>query len=320
MQNSNSISVIIPTFNRAKIIHEAIDSVLLQTYKPIEIIVIDDGSSDETKEALELYIREQKIRYIYQNNAGVSSARNVGIEISKGKWLAFLDSDDRWHPDKLQTHINGLIKHPNIVAHTVNATYEGKGTNSYKESELPMIEDDGFLDRPLVWQLIHSALAMPPTIFCLKDAAINAGRFDESMSICEDYDFMCRLALQGAWGYDWKELAVIIRRDEQIDNLSKGRFKDQIKTYSSMVQGLSKLLNYSGINSKELDIVKERMAHAQFILGLSYTIEGKDKLARSSFMSALFARYSVKSMVAMMLTYLPAEFARFIVQKRRNLK
>jgi glycosyltransferase involved in cell wall biosynthesis len=316
MKNSFSVSVIIPTYNRAKFVHEAIESVLLQTFQPIEIIVVDDGSSDGTKGALKLFINEQKIKYIYQQNAGVSAARNLGIEVSEGKWLAFLDSDDVWKPEKIQTHIDAVIKKPNIIAHTVNATYECRGTNSYKESQLPIIEDDGFLERPLSWQLMHSALAMPPTVFCLREAAINAGKFDESITICEDFDFMCRLALQGAWGYDWMELVVIKRRDEAIDNLSKYRFKDQIKTYSSMVHGLTKLINHPCITSKELNIVHERLAHAQFILGKTYMSEGEKKKGRRLFLSSFQAKCSVKSVGATLLTYLPLVAIKHFMPKK----
>ncbi len=88
------VSVVVPTFNRAKIVPKAIDSVLQQTYKDYEIIVIDDGSTDNTKAVLRNY--DDKIVYRYKENGGISSARNSGIEIAKGKYIALLDSDDFW--------------------------------------------------------------------------------------------------------------------------------------------------------------------------------------------------------------------------------
>lgn len=103
------ISVVIPTYNRAHYVCEAIDSVLAQTYKNIEIIAVDDGSTDNTKDIIQQY--SSRIKYIYQNNAGPSAARNNGIKQSNGDLIAFLDSDDIWLAEKLerQVEIDGKI-------------------------------------------------------------------------------------------------------------------------------------------------------------------------------------------------------------------
>ena len=90
------VSVIIPTYNRAAYIVEALESVFAQTYGDCEIIVVDDGSTDDTKAVLQSHMA--RIRYIYQENAGVSVARNTGISAATGEWIAFLDSDDQWRP------------------------------------------------------------------------------------------------------------------------------------------------------------------------------------------------------------------------------
>jgi GT2 family glycosyltransferase len=100
------ISVIIPTYNYAAYICEAIESILLQSLPAYEIIVIDDGSVDETKNIVKQY--QGNIIYHYQNNQGISSARNVGVEMSRGEYLAFLDADDKWTPDKLLLQMNAL--------------------------------------------------------------------------------------------------------------------------------------------------------------------------------------------------------------------
>ena len=94
------ISVIIPTYTREKFVTKAIDSVLKQSFRDYEIIVIDDGSTDNTREILKAYAN--KIKYIYQENSGVSSARNVGIQAARGLWISFLDSDDEWNEDQPQ--------------------------------------------------------------------------------------------------------------------------------------------------------------------------------------------------------------------------
>ena len=104
------ISVIIPTFNRKYVLYRAIESVANQTRPPIEIIVVDDGSTDGTKDWLVNSF--PSIRYIYQDNKGVSFARNRGIEVSKGSWVSFLDSDDEWIPTKLEEQESYIIENP----------------------------------------------------------------------------------------------------------------------------------------------------------------------------------------------------------------
>jgi len=100
------ISVIIPTYNRDEFVTKAVDSVLSQSYTSYELIVVDDGSTDNTREVLKPYM--DRISYIYQENAGVSAARNAGIMAASGRWIAFLDSDDTWMPDKLARQIQCL--------------------------------------------------------------------------------------------------------------------------------------------------------------------------------------------------------------------
>lgn len=106
------ISIIIPTFNRGYIVTRAIDSALSQTHRDFEIIVVDDGSTDNTREVLEPY--KDRIRYFYQENKGVARARNKGIQEAKGEYIAFLDSDDYWLPEKLELQTEFLRSHPDV--------------------------------------------------------------------------------------------------------------------------------------------------------------------------------------------------------------
>ena len=109
------ISVIIPTYNRKKTLARAIRSVLNQSFSPFEILIIDDGSNDGTEEWVKANF--QSIKYIYQNNHGVSSARNVGIENAYGDWVAFLDSDDWWDLEKLQVLFESISENVDLIYH-----------------------------------------------------------------------------------------------------------------------------------------------------------------------------------------------------------
>ena len=102
-----NVSVVIPTYNRANLIARSIRSVLEQTVEPLEVIVVDDGSKDDTKKVIE-EMNEPKVKYIYQENGGAASARNRGVQECKGDWIAFHDSDDVWHADKLEKQLKYL--------------------------------------------------------------------------------------------------------------------------------------------------------------------------------------------------------------------
>ena len=115
------ISVIIPTYNRAGILNRAIQSVFNQTFRDFELIVVDDGSTDDTARSVASL---PSIKYLSQNHSGVSKARNLGIEHARGEWLAFLDSDDKWLPEKLERQINYANAHPEIrIFHSLGTNF-----------------------------------------------------------------------------------------------------------------------------------------------------------------------------------------------------
>ncbi|MFA5975531.1 MAG: glycosyltransferase family 2 protein [Elusimicrobiota bacterium] len=109
------VSVIIPTFNRAYCLRRAIDSILNQTHRNVEVIVVDDGSTDETRELMRsAYAQEPRVRYVYQENAGVSAARNHGLSLARGEFISLLDSDDEWYPWKLSVQLACLNFLPGV--------------------------------------------------------------------------------------------------------------------------------------------------------------------------------------------------------------
>lgn len=111
MQNYPLVSVVIPAYNYAKYLAKTLDSVFAQSYRPIEVIVVDDGSTDNTAEIVLAY---PEVRYFYQENQGVSVARNMGIAAAQGEFIAFIDGDDIWKPHKLTLQIAYMLEHPDI--------------------------------------------------------------------------------------------------------------------------------------------------------------------------------------------------------------
>ena len=290
------VSVIIPTYNRARYVTRSIDNVLAQSYKDYEIIVIDDGSTDDTKKIIEPYF--SSIKYIYQENAGVSNARNNGIKNAKGEWIAFLDSDDEWLPEKLAVQTRFIEKHTEIVAHMVNINlinYNNKSINSFLHCRFPHKNEEGIIKEPFIPHFQYRTLAMPIGVMCRRESAINAGLFDESLSICEDYDFMCRLALQGSWGYCWSELVRAYHRTESTVNLSSFR-NDYRTTVTNQIKTHKKLLGCK-LTDTERKYVLARLAKNYTGLGYFFLRLGNEIEAEKAYREAYNYKPQLKSYI-----------------------
>ena len=186
-----SISVIIPTYNRERYIRKAVESVLSQEgdgnlYDIVEIIIIDDGSSDDTERVIGS-IKDSRITYRRSEaNKGAAAARNTGVGIAKGEWIAFQDSDDVWHKDKIRKQVGYLNENPqtDMVSHRIRALIENGG-----EILTPVPEGS---DR--VSTLARNNYIGTPTMLVRKTSFDELNGFDESLSALEDWDFALRFA------------------------------------------------------------------------------------------------------------------------------
>ncbi len=313
----SEVSVIIPTYNRARFLLKAIDSVFAQKYEDFEVIVVDDGSTDDTKEILKTYLK--KISYIYQKNSGVSSARNAGIRVAKGEWVAFLDSDDEWLPEKLAVQMNFVASHPFIIAHSVNidlSDYDIDSQTSFSHCKFTPMKEEGIIEKPFLHHFRYRTTMMPSGVICKKKAAIQAGLFDESLSICEDYDFMSRLALQGSWGFSSDILAVMHKRDENIQRLSATRSIDKITTCRSLIKSHSKLLSEECLNNNDKEAISKLLSSNYRMLGQLLSKQGSFKESSEAFGKA----YKIKNSFKSLIWYVFSKFPGSILQRVVNLR
>lgn len=195
--NRPIVSVVIPTYNRAYCLGDAIDSVLAQSFQDFELIVVDDGSTDGTLEVVKAY--GDRVKLIRQENSGVSSARNAGIRAAKAEWIAFLDSDDTWETDKLKVQIEDLQARPGAIAHMVDATIVVSDHEQISLFELREIREN-FLERSFRERPLCDVLKGPFFIqasMLRRQAIISAGYFDPALSTSEDIDLLMRVAMEG---------------------------------------------------------------------------------------------------------------------------
>lgn len=212
------VSVVIPTYNRARYVPAAVESVLRQSREKLECLVIDDGSTDGTEEALRRLRGDSRLRYVRQENRGVAAARNRGIALSGGAYVAFLDSDDLWEPERLALQVPVLEALPEvgIVFSDFSAAYpDGRVDPSHVRRYFSVLDeyglawDDVFAHRekavpgyeggpPLRWGDIYGTMlfgnvVLTSTSLVRRGVFTQVGTFDESYSTLEDYDLFLRI-------------------------------------------------------------------------------------------------------------------------------
>lgn len=187
------VSVIVPTYNRAHLLPRSLQSVLRQTFAHFELIVVDDGSSDDTRDVVQR-MDDPRIRYIrLPENRGVAAARNQGIRAYKGDFIAFLDSDDEWLPDKMRSQVELFRSRPDTVGlvYTGVETVDGRGG---RRLHIPSLR--GTIRHELLLQnVIHGGGS---NVMLRRSVVEAVGEFDEEMAAIEDYDYWVRVA----WRFD----------------------------------------------------------------------------------------------------------------------
>ena len=234
MSKKIAVSIIIPTCNRCSLLKRALESVYQQTFIDYEVIVIDDGSSDDTNEMLQQYF--PTVRYFRQSNQGVSSARNRGLSKAQGEWVAFLDSDDEWLPSKLALQMVLLTDNPDFkICHTQEIWIR----NGVRVNQMKKHQKIGG------WVFKHCLplCAMSPSSIVIHHSVFNiVGNFDTDLPACEDYDLWLRITAK---------YPVLFIEDPQINKY--GGHEDQLSMkYWGMDQyriyALEKIISVGDLN------------------------------------------------------------------------
>lgn len=260
------VTVIIPTYNRAGFINRAVDSVLNQSFQDFELIVVDDGSTDETQNLMEAY--GDAITCIRRPHAGVSASRNTGIENSRGSLIALLDSDDWWLPEKLEVQVNFFDNNKNALICQTEEIWirNGRRVNPAAKHKKP--DGDVFIPS------LRLCLVSPSAVMMRKELFDRVGLFDENLPACEDYDLWLRVAAR--FPVHLIDLPLIMKTGGHDDQLSRTTMGlDQYR-----VTALVKIIKSGMLSREQEQDARKELAYKATIYGQGCLKRGKENEGR----------------------------------------
>lgn len=310
------VSVIVPAYNTSLYIADALESIFYQKYPNIEVIVVNDGSTDNTLDILQKY--EKKIHIIDKKNEGSATARNAAIRISKGKYLAFLDSDDIWLPGKLHLQISYMENNPSI-----GVTY-GLFEKIFETSEKRIILDDVYekykhLEKtdhvePIEWwsgwvyrKMLFESLPHTITLVMQKRLVEKIGYFDKSFRRGQDYDYWIRLSRVTQF-HKLNHLMAIYRLHG--DNITA-----KCMPINSELAAVEKAINKWGYQDLEgslieIKLIKKRISDLHFNFAYQHYWRGDISYAKKSFLGALkYQPFKIKAAIYLILSAIRKAFS-----------
>jgi GT2 family glycosyltransferase len=258
-------SVIIPTYNRWPLVAEAVDSVLAQSFQDIEIIVVDDGSTDGTTNRLAKF--DGRLRLFTTTRRGVAAARNFGVSQAQGCYVAFLDSDDLWLPGKVETQIAFLDRHPEIQICQTDEIWVRNGVRVNPKAMHRKPSGDIFV------RSLDLCLISPSAVMMTRELFQRIGGFDESFPVCEDYDLWLRVT--SVYSVPLIPEALVVKRGGHADQLSRSLWgMDRYR-----VLALQKILR-SGLDGVPRTAARDVLRRKVLILAQGARKRGKEQEAQ----------------------------------------
>ena len=243
------VSVIIPTYNRAAMVGKAIESVLTQDFTDFELIVVDDGSTDDTFRVLDQY--GDRMAVLRQSNKGVSAARNRGIASARGELIAFIDSDDLWLPAKLTRQVAFFEDHPDALINQTEEIWIRNGRRVNPKKRHRKLSGDIFIPS------LELCLVSPSAVMMRKSLLDEVGHFDEALPACEDYDLWLRISYR--YPVYLIDTPLIIKQGGHEDQLSRATGLDRYR-----VASLKKLIDSGCLSDtqskKAVDMLQAKCA------------------------------------------------------------
>jgi glycosyltransferase involved in cell wall biosynthesis len=279
MSKTPKVSVVIATYNRANFLPETIDSVLQQRFQDSELIVVDDGSTDDTRTLLESY--RSRVSYLYQENQGPSAARNLGVRHARAPWIAFQDSDDLSKPDHLETLYTYANEHPKCGMVFANGAYLG-GSYRKRETIIPQAKSRRLAhDGVRLVDLFEKSVVRLQASLISQEAYRAVGGHDESLRICMDLDLSFRLFMQYPVAYLDRVVFLYRRHESNAGRNEELRLTENIRVIEKLVEQFPAAERELGRRR-----IAERMSYRYYRLAKGRWKRGQRELARKAIREA----------------------------------
>jgi glycosyltransferase involved in cell wall biosynthesis len=317
------LSVIIPAYNRAEMIQDTIDSILRSGLDDFEIVVVDDGSTDRTSEVVRAM--SPAVRYIHQDNGGLASARNTGFEASRGRYVAFLDSDDQWFPGAVPALVRHLDEHEDVPFIFGDAQMGSPSTGYVSfvktfggaEFEALPSRDLGpnvrqFERRPLFWQLARRNFVFLGSMVLRREVVDHVGGFDPYPYGAEDWHLFLRLALR--YHYCYCNGLAVATYQQHSSNISK----DQDRMNDGFCKALERLLDEPQLEGDERALVVSCFRRSSFCYAYPAYDRGDFDVASERFFACLRSGFAWAPFLYWLACKLPSSWikrARFLKQR-----
>ncbi len=293
------VSVIIPAYNAQKYLAETIDSVMAQTFSDFELIVVDDGSKDKTVSIIRQYQAKypEKIRLIQKENGGPASARNAGIRVANGEYIAFNDADDLWLPEKLEKQVAYFdAQLPEVgLVYTDARKFDHDGLWT-----LPKRFNHKFVEGMIYKDLLKDNMVPNQSVLVRKKCFEDVGLFDESPEVftSEDYDMWLRIALKYEINY-LDEILSLYR--EHIQGINKN-FE---RSHNAAIRVMEKHLEMAQNNHELEDAIRDALSKYLYIFGYCLLRNGKGVVAKEILIRSSSIRFNLKTLLMILATFVP---------------
>lgn len=274
------VSVIIPTFNRARFLKRAVDSVLAQTYKDLELIVVNDGSCDDTFEML-AHIADSRLKIIHlESNVGVSKARNIGFSHSKGEWIALLDSDDEWLSHRLEIQMNYIDSMPAFYPLIHGEEIWIRNGKRINQKKIHQKSGGDLFERSLELCLIS-----PSASLIHRKCWEEFNGFDEDFVVCEDYDLWLRLTSKYEVGFINEPIIIKYGgHDDQLSIRYKAMDYWRVKSIDQLLRSKTSLTDVKKKKAIEVILKKSQILRNGYLK--------HENLEHLEFVEEILRRYS----------------------------
>ena len=276
MNDSPKVSVIVPTYNRANRLEGTLRSIVSQTYQDFELIVVDDGSTDNTSKVIESFPSAQYLPM--KKNSGVSKARNIGLACAKGEFICFLDSDDLWKEKKLEIQIHWMESNTDNQVCYTDEIWVRNGVRVNQMNKHRKYTGDIFR------HCLALCIVSPSSVMIRAKLFNEIGNFDESLPACEDYDLWLRIAAK--YAFHFIEEPLIIKQGGHGDQLSRKYWgMDRFR-----VAALKKLLDQDSLDQEKLKLTRSSLVEKCSVLIQGFKKRGKKE--DEFFYRAIVNKYS----------------------------